>query len=88
MSHIVCDDPNCFNHDEGVMKFCGDCLEQIAGKMSNEDLYEIYLDCEIKLKKLVSESNMEETPEKIVEARTCSTKLFDTINELMMLKKE
>ena len=87
MSHLICDDPDCFNHDEGTLKFCQTCLEEIAAKLSNEDLYEMYLDCETKLKNLVSKTSGGDTPERLAEAKLCRNKLFETINGLMLLKK-
>ena len=85
MAHIICDNPTCFNHDEGTLMFCPECLNNIAQNMSKDDLYEIYLDCEAKLKQMtVIES--ENNPEILIEARMCSQRLFDMINDLMLLK--
>ena len=60
------------------------CLEDIAHNMTRDDLYEIYLDCEAKLKQVVTLAD--DSPEALIEARMCKTKLFDMINDLMLLK--
>lgn len=86
MSHIICDDPSCFNNNEGKLQFCTSCLEEIADKLSNEELYEMYLSCETKLKEMVKESDERETTERLAEAKLCRERLFDTINNLMLMK--
>lgn len=85
MAHIICDDPTCFNHDEGTMMFCPECIKEIAQNMSKDELYEIFLDCENKLKQIVV-IQADENPEVIIEARMCQQRLFEMINELMLEK--
>lgn len=85
MVNIKCTDPDCFNHDEGTFMFCPTCLKEIAKEMTKEELYDIYLDCEAKLKQIAVEA-ADRDPNTIIEARMCKQRLFDMINDLMLLK--
>ena len=39
-----CEDPDCYNYDTANMTFCGDCLVVAVCNMTEEELYDIFLE--------------------------------------------
>jgi len=83
-----CSDSNCYNHDETNELFCEDCLLKAVMKMSPDDLYEIYLEGENRVKDALmnGEAHGLLSPDEIRATKKLRRKWFKTINKFMLTK--